>query len=76
MYAYLRPGANVVRLNVDSAQQVAEGDEGNNELAVTVNVSGFCGGLSASPRPAAERQAPIRAPASPGASRERPLPAR
>jgi hypothetical protein len=73
MYAYLRPGANVVRLSVDSAQQVAEGNEGNNVLAVTVNVNGSCGSRGASPQPAAERRAPIGVPAPPGASRERPL---
>lgn len=61
-YAYLRPGTNLLSLTVDSAQQVAEGDEGNNALSVTVTVNGSCGGVSPSARPAPERQAPIRVP--------------
>lgn len=48
VYVNLRPGANVLRLRVDSQQQVAESDEGNNAPALTVNVKGSCGGASAS----------------------------
>jgi len=44
VYVNLRPGANPVRLRIDSAQQVAEADENNNAPALTVNVKGSCGG--------------------------------
>jgi hypothetical protein len=44
VYLNLRPGANVLRLRVDSQQQVAEADESNNAPALTVNVKGSCGG--------------------------------
>lgn len=44
VYVNLRPGANVLRLRVDSQQQVAESDEGNNAPSLTVNVKGSCGG--------------------------------
>ena len=47
VYVNLKPGASVVRLRVDSAQQVAEADEGNNAPALTVNVKGSCGGRAA-----------------------------
>ena len=40
----LTPDANVLRLRVDSQQQVAESDEGNNAPTLTVNVRGSCGG--------------------------------
>jgi hypothetical protein len=47
IYVNLRPGANLVRLRVDSAQQVAEADEANNAPSLTVNVKGTCGGAAA-----------------------------
>jgi hypothetical protein len=46
VYVNQRPGANVLRLRVDSQQQVAEADEGNNAPSLTVNVKGTCGGAS------------------------------
>jgi hypothetical protein len=58
IYVYLRPGANVVRLDVDSARQVPEGNENNNVLTLNVNVDGSCGGRAAGPAPG--RQAPVR----------------
>jgi hypothetical protein len=58
IYVNLRPGANVLRLRVDSQQQVSEADESNNAPALTVNVKGSCGGAAAGGR--------LRQPATPG----------
>jgi hypothetical protein len=41
----LRPGVNKLRLNLDSLEQVAEGDESNNLYTLVVTLSGLCGGL-------------------------------
>lgn len=58
LYAYLRPGVNTLRLSIDSAKQVPEGDEDNNLLAVTVNVEGTCQARGASADPATTRTPP------------------
>jgi hypothetical protein len=50
IYVNLRPGANVLRLRVDSQQQVAEADEGNNAPTLAVNVKGSCGGTASGGR--------------------------
>ncbi len=75
LFAYLRPGVNTLRLSIDSAKQVPEGDEGNNVLAVTVTVEGTCHARGASADPATKRNIPIRPPA-PEVSRERSVPSR
>jgi hypothetical protein len=42
LYAYLRPGANSLRLSIDSRNEVREGNEDNNVLALTLTVEGTC----------------------------------
>jgi subtilase family serine protease len=37
VYVNLHPGANVLRLRIDSAQRVAESNESNNAATLTVN---------------------------------------
>jgi hypothetical protein len=67
----LRPGPNKLRLRLDVNQQVQEASESNNELTLTVNLAGSCGGAStAMPQtaptdnlrfsPAKESGAPVR----------------
>lgn len=56
IYVNLHPGANALRLRIDSQQQVAEADESNNAPTLTVNVKGSCGGAPGG----RQRQAPSR----------------
>jgi hypothetical protein len=54
----LRPGNNVVTLTVDSSNQVAESNEGNNAVRVAILVNGSCAPGSTTRTPAAGTATP------------------